>query len=260
MDESPPSSLDSGETTAMEEHLATLSLNSLVGITSTHTMKLVGRIANKPVMVLIDSGATHHFISIDVVLTSNIPITTTTCYGVLLGTGGNVRIEGICSQVELDLGALRVMTDFMSLELGGADVILGIKWLETLGNMQVNWRTMVMRFEMAGVWITLQGDPSLCKSPISLKAMCLTVEWEAQGFWVHFSNMTTDILVGQQAIPAEISAVLDRFQPVFHMPEGLPPVCSREHQITLQSGSGPISVCPYRYAQVQKAEIERLVS
>ena len=120
-----------------------------------------------------------------------IPITATTCYGVLLGTGGKVRTEGVCAQVELNLGAVRVVADFLPLELGGADVILGIKWLETLGNMQVNWKTMVIRFEMAGVWVTLQGDPSLCKSPMSLKAMILSVEKETQGFWVHFGQLTT---------------------------------------------------------------------
>ena len=100
----------------------------------------------------------------------------------LVGTVGKVRTEGICAQVELDLGALRVVTDFLPLELGGAGVTLGIKWLETLGNMQVNWRTMTMKFEMDGTWITLQGDPSLCKSPITLKAMICSMEREAQGF------------------------------------------------------------------------------
>lgn len=133
-----------------EETLATLSLNSLVGISSTYTMKLAGQIAGRPVTVLIDSGATHNFISTEVVAAVGMSITATTCYGVLLGTGGKVRTKGICADVKLDLGALRVVTDFLPLELGGADVILGIKWLETLGNMKMNWRSMVMKFELGG--------------------------------------------------------------------------------------------------------------
>lgn len=125
MDDSPPPSPDSGDMGSTEETLATLSLNSLVGISSTHTMKLVGHIEQKPVTVLIDSGAIHNFISTEIVATLGIPITATTCYGVLLGTSGKVRTTGICAKVELDLGALRVVTDFLPLELGGADVILG---------------------------------------------------------------------------------------------------------------------------------------
>ena len=154
----------------------------------------------------------------------------------LLGTGGKVRTEGICANVELDLGALRVVTDFLPLELGGADVILGIKWLETLGNMQVNWRSMVMKFEMGGSWITLQGDPSLCKSPISLKAMILSVEGEAQGFWVQLGAISTEEVHGQQAIPHSIISILEKFQTVFDMPTGLPPLRAREHAIVLKEG------------------------
>lgn len=56
--------------------------------------------------------------------------------------------------------------------------------------MQVNWRTMVMKFEMVGSWVTLQGDPTLCKSPISLKAMILYVEREVETYWVQFGELT----------------------------------------------------------------------
>ncbi|XP_062085608.1 uncharacterized protein LOC133791705 [Humulus lupulus] len=258
-EESLPQSLDSGETEVVEETLATLSLNSLVGISSAHTLKLAGHIGQRPVTVLVDSGATHNFISMDVVSQVGIPIIATTCYGVLLGIGGKVRTEGVCAQVELDLGAVRVVTDFLPLELGGADVILGIKWLETLGNMQVNWKTMVIRFEMAGVWVTLQGDPSLCKSPISLKAMILSAEKETHGFWVHFRHVAVGQEVETQQLPPMITDLLDQFRQVFCTPVGLPPSRGREHTITLKAGSGPISVRPYRYAQIQKDEIEKLV-
>ena len=44
------------------------------------------------------------------------------------------------------------------------------------------------------------------------------------------------------------------------MPTGLPPILSKQHQITLKNGSNPINVRPYRYPQIQKEEIERLVA
>ena len=58
--------------------------------------------------------------------------------------------------------------------------------------MQVNWRTMVMKFEMADSWVTLQGDPTLSKSPILLKAMILSVEQEAEVYWVQFGELTVE--------------------------------------------------------------------
>lgn len=44
------------------------------------------------------------------------------------------------------------------------------------------------------------------------------------------------------------------------MPSGLPPKQTKQHQIVLKEGSNPISVRPYRYSQIQKEEIERLVA
>lgn len=61
-----------------------------------------------------------------------------------------------------------VCEDFLPLELGSSDVILGIQWLEKLGPVTTNWRTQVMNFEVGGIPVTLIGDPTLVHSNISL--------------------------------------------------------------------------------------------
>lgn len=43
--------------------VAEVSINSVVGLTSPQTMKLRGRIGETKVVVLIDSGTTHNFLS-----------------------------------------------------------------------------------------------------------------------------------------------------------------------------------------------------
>ena len=53
--------------------------------------------------------------------------------------------------------------------------------------------------------------------------------------------------------------MLDHYLEVFGIPEGLPSRRSHHHGIVLQPGTTLINVRPYRYAQVQKEEIERLV-
>lgn len=47
---------------------------------------------------------------------------------------------------------------------------------------------------------------------------------------------------------------------MFEVPVGLPPSRNHEHTITLKDGSDPISVRPYRYPQIQKSEIEKLIA
>lgn len=48
----------------------------------------------------------------------------------------------------VSLSYIDVVEDFLPLKLGCPDVILGMKWLETLGRMQVNWDTLTMRFKV----------------------------------------------------------------------------------------------------------------
>ena len=43
-------------------------------------------------------------------------------------------------------------------------------------------------------------------------------------------------------IPESLQEVIKSFAPVFSMPPGLPPLRSKQHQITLKNGSNPISV------------------
>ena len=76
-----------------------LSLNSVVGLTTSGTMKIKGTIRSKEVIILVDSGATHNFLSLDLVQQLALPLTTTTSYGVMMGTGISVKGKGICRGV-----------------------------------------------------------------------------------------------------------------------------------------------------------------
>ena len=60
-------------------------------------------------------------------------------------------------------------------------------------------------------------------------------------------------------VPADLRPILQQFGEVFTPLEGLPPRRAREHAIVLKPGTAPINVRPYRYPQIQKDEIERLV-
>ena len=52
-----------------------------------------------------------------------------------MGTGVVIKGEGICKGVIHTIQNIEIVEDFLPLELGSADIILGMQWLETLGGM-----------------------------------------------------------------------------------------------------------------------------
>ena len=83
--------LSSNDETANEEVTVdtpmAISLNSVVGIDNPKTMKLRGSIAGEKVVVMLEPGATHNFISPQLITKLQRLMTTTEEFGVTLGTG-----------------------------------------------------------------------------------------------------------------------------------------------------------------------------
>ncbi|XP_038907170.1 uncharacterized protein LOC120092972 [Benincasa hispida] len=154
-----------------EDEIVELSLNSFAGIDSPKTVKLMGTVGDNNVVVLIDSGATHNFIDDQLVSTLNLPCSPTSSCGIMLGTGKSVRTNGICKGVVLNLPNLTIINDFFPIPLGSADVVMGVQWLMTLGQVECDWSTSKMDFQVGERRVHLKADRSLVKSQISLKSM-----------------------------------------------------------------------------------------
>lgn len=90
------------------------------------TTKIRGRIGKTNVVVLIDSGATHNFISPAVVEKTRLQTTSASRFTVLVGTWISVNGNSICKEVELQLHSIQIIQDFIVLEPGSADLILGV--------------------------------------------------------------------------------------------------------------------------------------
>lgn len=238
-----------------------ISLNSVMGISSPCTLKLLGKIGGADVVVMVDPGATHNFISSEMAKRLGLPVNPGKSFGVSLGMAESVQGEGECRSVVLELQGIVVIENFLVLPLGNSNIILGIQWLEKLGTMMTNWKTQTIKFQLGEDTVTLKGDPLLGRSCISLKAMIRTLKKEKRGFLVELNQIQgiVESAEVQGDAPEYLTPLLSRFESVFNMPPGLPLQRSHEHAIVLKDGTNPINVRPYRYPHVQKGEIERLV-
>ncbi|KAL5555888.1 hypothetical protein UlMin_038124 [Ulmus minor] len=209
-----------------------LSFNSLMGFTSAQTLKLQGMLNGKSVVVLIDSGASHSFISSRLVTELSIPFVSTEGYGVQVGDGTRC-----------------------------ADVVLGVTWLQKLGEVKANWKVFTMEFQLGNTSVHCQGDPTLCCILVSLKSLIRTMGVEGGGLLLELCSTLVDKEGADYSIvPEALQGILQGFPSVFDIPRDLPPQRSKEHQIELKAGAEPPNIRPYRYPQFQKEEIERLVA
>ncbi|KAL8120175.1 hypothetical protein AgCh_017351 [Apium graveolens] len=246
----------------VECHTMELHLYSTAGITRPSTMKMQGFVQKCPIVILIDSGASHNFILADLVRNMGLPVTPTNEFGVKLGDGHTVPCNGVCRAVKMRVGDLHITADCYPFQLGGVDLILGIAWLETLGEVKVNWQKMTMTFDADGCLRRLQGNPSLSTSVVSLKSILNTADadtcfmlWAMSAVEPKHSNIQHLTELQQQSL----HMLLEQYDVVFQESVGLPPQRDRSHAITLKPGVTTINVRPYRYAHSEKNEIERLV-
>ncbi|GKB34928.1 putative mitochondrial protein [Tanacetum coccineum] len=98
---------------ASHVHLDTVevSLNLVIGFTSPRTMKIRGSIGGLDVVVLIDCGATHNFISHRVMEKLALMVSGTTSVGVMLGIKKFEQCLGLCKGAVLVLPELFVKKD-----------------------------------------------------------------------------------------------------------------------------------------------------
>lgn len=76
------------------------------------------------------------------VAANNLMVEDTPPCWVKIGNGQRVMTRGVCREVGLPLQGLRVRADCFLFPLNGEDFVLGIDWLERLGDINVNFKDM----------------------------------------------------------------------------------------------------------------------
>lgn len=83
------------------QEVAELAIRSVVGFSDPGTMKIHGRMGEKIVVVLIDCGATHNFISEKLADELQLPRSETSNYGIIMGNGSTLKGKGVCKGVTM---------------------------------------------------------------------------------------------------------------------------------------------------------------
>jgi len=148
----------------------------------------------------------------------------------------------------------------MLLPPGYCDLVLGIEWLVTLGDITWNFNKLTMDFFVHGKRHVLRGATTTNLATTRKQHLYKTISYgvhlslislqsKVEGSLLH--SFTTH--ANQQVLPPDINSLLLEFTNVFQEPSGLPPCrIGHDHKIPLTQGANPIYKRPYRYAKQKK--------
>ena len=111
----------------------TISCNALARITTPQTLKIKGHIRKRKVILLIDSSSTHNFIHCKVAKELNCFVYLVLECQMMVANGGTINYSGKCHNIKLAMGEYILNIPMLSIPMGGADVVLGVKWLHIWG-------------------------------------------------------------------------------------------------------------------------------
>jgi hypothetical protein len=217
--------VDHSETTADEPIIFVLAAS---GVRTRETMQLRISIGGSSCLALLDSGSSHNFITEEAVGRTDLVLLPHRGMRVTVAHGDRVECPGVFRDVPFAIEDETFHADFYALPLAGYDVVLGTRWLATLGPILWDFNTLRMAF-----W---HQDHRVCWQGLAGPARPILAQLDARGL---------------------LEAVLDEFASIFTEPVGMPPPRARDHHITLVPGSTLVAVRPYHYPTAHKDELER---
>jgi hypothetical protein len=222
-------------------------------------IRLHGRLASQPVVILIDSGSSGNFVSSAFVQKYRqflpMPQTQAEVECITLADGSKQSTQGVFPAVPMSIASYSHRLDLSSLPLAGYDVILGMPWLEE-HNPHIHWQSKRVDFHFRGQHHMLESEAGLHL----LTSSELKLAIERDGIEAIFLGTRADLYdsekssgcaainvtvnIDQDPASAQRRQLLDEYRDVFpdDLPEGLPPKRSVDHKIELKTGSSPTSL------------------
>ena len=205
-------------------------------------------IKGTPLNVLLDSGATHSFISHDCVRKLRLPVSSLN-YDLVISTPTDTSVvtSKACLNCLISIEDREFLVDLICLPLTQLNVILGMDWLSS-NHVLLNCFDKTLVF----------GNPS-DSFPVSTQLKFVTANRvmaslrEGAQVYMMISSLEAEGELEIRNLP-----IVNEFPEVFpNDVPGLPPERELEFSIETYPGTGPISIAPYRMSPTELAELKK---
>lgn len=184
---------------------------------------------------------------------------------VMIGNGSTIECNTRFPSIPITIQGFSFVVDLFQLPIGGADIVLGVQWLKTLGPVTI--------ITFLGQSISLNADVPLLPNPASAQQLkrlaqthCISVVYHLTHVPAPQPNLpvypspTPPTPPLTKVHPPLLAHLLQHYSTLFQEPNQLPPPHTITHLIHLLPNSSPVNVRPYRYPYPQKNELERQVT
>ena len=93
-----------------------------------------------------DSGSIHNFIHCNIAKELNCFLYPTPECQVMIANGGTINCFGKCHNIKLTMGEYVFNSPILSIPIGGANVVLGVQWLQPLGMIAFIFKNFIEIF------------------------------------------------------------------------------------------------------------------
>ncbi|WVZ48794.1 LOW QUALITY PROTEIN: hypothetical protein U9M48_000203 [Paspalum notatum var. saurae] len=222
-----------------------LSQEALSGSDGPRTLRMMGFIQDKVMLILVDSGSSHSFISQSLAQQLSGHSKLASPMSVRVANGAVLQRVTQLEAATWEVQGYQFSSDLKILPLQHFDLILGMDWLEAFSPMRVHWKQKWIAVPYLGSTAVLHGISSALPDQLVVQLCSMSVPEQLDS-------------LSQSLCPA-LAALITEFGSLFEPVAGLSSPRHCDHTIPLVAGAKPVHIRPYRYPPALKDEIESQV-
>ena len=144
-------------TVELKCHTTEITFYALLDSPSLVSMRVLGRIRQQEMVILIDSGCTNNFLDESIWLALILPLSSKDTFEVQMVNGALLRTKGVSYGVPLKVQGQTFKVDLNILHLDDCVVAFETQWLYSLGLIQWDFKHLTMQFRDEGISVMLKG-------------------------------------------------------------------------------------------------------
>ncbi|CAH9106149.1 unnamed protein product [Cuscuta epithymum] len=186
-----------------------VSMHALKGQVPTDTIKLIGKVKNNNLTILVDSGSTHSFIDLGAAKKINCEVEITNPLQVTVAGGGQIECNSKCPRLEWEMARHCFAASVRIFPLGGYDMVMGVDLMRKLGPIMLDYDYHTITFDHKGQRVVVPGiQPDISVKMITGRKMNNLLKKRHGTIFQCLSMLTTSVTKTEDHKEVELEQII----------------------------------------------------